>query len=162
MSRIGTRTLEVPPNHRFELLERARLDVELPLQVGAHLALHLVDFPKGEHTLADYTPRLVGVCVIADDLGSNHKRGDEEAVPGGAASGDEPRLQSLQKVECSKGHRGGEPRAMEGVGDEMREGRGRGGSGRGWWLVGAMEEIVHVAGTHLGGLFMTVVGVLRG
>jgi hypothetical protein len=33
------------------------------------LAFHLVDVPKGECALADNAPRLVGVGVIADDLG---------------------------------------------------------------------------------------------
>jgi hypothetical protein len=51
---------------------------------------------------------------------------------------------------------------MEGVGDEVREGWGRGGSG-GWWrLVGAVEQVVDVASAHLCSLLMTVVGVLRG
>ena len=77
MSWIGTRSLEVPPNHGFELLERAGFDVELPLEIGAHLAFHLVDLSKGEHALADNAPGLVGVGVIADDLGSNHECRDE-------------------------------------------------------------------------------------
>ena len=106
MSGVGARALEISANHRLELLESAGLDVELPFQIGTHLALHLVNLPKGEHTLTDDTPGFVGICVIADDLGSNHKRGDEEAVPGGTACGDEPGLQSLQKIESGKGHRG--------------------------------------------------------
>jgi hypothetical protein len=161
VSRVGSRTLEIPPNHGLELLQGTGLDIELPLEVRAHLPLHLVDLPKGEHTLTDDTPGLVGVGVIAYDLGGNHKRRDEEAVPGGTASGDEPGLQSLQKVESGKGHGGREPRAMKGVCNEMREGRGRCGSGRRWGLVGTVEEVVHVAGAHPRGLFMTVVGVLR-
>ena len=96
--RVGTGTLEVLANHRFKLLEGARLDVELPLKVGTHLSFHLVNLPKGKHTLADDAPGLVGVCVIADDLGGNHKLGDEEAVPGGTSGGNEPSLQSLQKT----------------------------------------------------------------
>ena len=36
-----------------------------------------------------------------------------------------PSLQPLQKIESGKGHRGREPCAMEGVSDEVREGRGR-------------------------------------
>ena len=83
-------------------------------------------------------------------------------MTGGTASGDEPCLQSLQKVESSKSHGGREPRAMEGVCDEVREGWGRSGSGRRRRLVGTVEEVVHVASAHLGSLFMTVVGVLGG
>jgi hypothetical protein len=49
---------------------------------------------------------------------------------------------------------------MESVRDEMREGRGRGGRGRRWWLVGTVEQVVDVASTHLRGQFMAVVGVL--
>jgi hypothetical protein len=127
MSRVGTWTFEILPNHGLELLECAGLNIELPFQVGAHLAFHLVDLPKGKHTLTDDAPRLVRVSIIADDLGGNHECRDEQTVSGGTASGDEPRLESLQKVECGKGHRGREPRAMECVGDEVSERRG--GSG---------------------------------
>ena len=162
MCRVGSGSLEILTNHRFELLECARLDIQLPLKVGTHLSFHLVDLPERKHTLADDTPGLVGVCVIADDLGGNHKRGDEEAVPGGAASGNEPSLQSLQKVESGKGHGRRESRAMEGVGDEVCERRGRRVGRRRGWLVGTMEEVVDVAGTHLCGLLMPIVWVLRG
>jgi len=92
VSGVGTRTFEVPPNHRLEFLECAWLDIELPLKVGTHLALHLVDLPKGKHTLTDDTPRLVRIHVITYDLGSNHESRDEKTVPGGPASGDKPRL----------------------------------------------------------------------
>ena len=79
-------------------------------------------------------------------------------MPGGTASGDKPHLQSLQKVESSKGHGGRKPRVMECVADEMCEG----GRGRGWWwLVGAVEEVIDVASTHLCGLLMAIVWVLR-
>jgi hypothetical protein len=127
MSRVGTWTFEIPPNHGLEFLERAGLDVELPLQVGTHLALHLVNLPKGKHTLTNDAPGLVGISIIADDLGSNHECRDEETVAGGTASSDKPRLESLQQVESSKGHGGRKPRAMECVGDEV--GKRRGGSG---------------------------------
>ena len=39
------------PDGLFELGECLGCDVELPLQVRAHLALHLVDLPESEHTL---------------------------------------------------------------------------------------------------------------
>jgi hypothetical protein len=127
MSRVGTWTFEIPPNHGLEFLERAGLDVELPFQVGTHFALHLVNLPKGKHTLTNDAPGLVGISIIADDLGSNHECRDEETVAGGTASSDKPRLESLQQVESSKGHGGRKPRAMECVGDEV--GKRRGGSG---------------------------------
>jgi len=127
MSRVGTWTFEILPNHGLELLERAGLDVELPFEVGAHLAFHLVNLPKGKHTLTNDTPGLVRVSIIADDLGSNHECRNEKAVAGGTASGDKPRLESLQQVECSKGHGGRESRAMESIGNEVGERRGGGG-----------------------------------
>jgi hypothetical protein len=129
VSRIGTRSLEVLPNHGLELLERARLHVQLPLEVRTHLPLHLVDLPERKHPLTDDAPGLVGVGVIAYDLGSNHESRNEQPVAGGTASGNEPGLQSLQEVESGKGHRRRESRAMESVCDEVREGWGRGGSG---------------------------------
>lgn len=46
------------------------IDVELSLQVGVHLALHLVDLPECKHSLTDDAPGSVGVCVIADELRS--------------------------------------------------------------------------------------------
>jgi hypothetical protein len=52
-----------------------------PLEVRAHLALHLVDVLQRVEVLADDALRLVRVSVIADDFRGNHKRGDEEAVP---------------------------------------------------------------------------------
>ena len=95
MSRVGTWTFEIPPNHGLEFLERAGLDVELPFEVGAHFPLHLINLPKGKHTLTDDAPGLVRIGIIADDLGSNHKCRDEQAVAGGTTSGDESRLESL-------------------------------------------------------------------
>ena len=162
MSRVGTWTFEIPPNHGLEFLQCARLDVELPFQVGTHLPLHLVNLPEGKHALTNNTPGFVGIGIIAYDLGSDHECRDEETVAGGTASGDEPRLESLQQIERSKGHGGRKPRAMECVGDEVGERGGRGGR-RGWrGLVGTVEEVVHVASAHLCGLLMTVVWVLRG
>ena len=92
VSGVGTQTFEVPPNHRLKFLECAWLHVELPFKVGTHFALHLVDLPKGEHTLTDNKPGLVRIRVIAYDLGSNHEGRDEKTVAGGPASGDKPRL----------------------------------------------------------------------
>lgn len=61
------------PDHQFKFYKCGGFDIELPFQVGAHLLFHLVDLPKHKHSLTDNTPGLVGVSVIADDLGSNHK-----------------------------------------------------------------------------------------
>jgi len=55
VSGVGTRTFEVPLNNRPKFLECAWLDVELPLKVGAYFVLHLVDLPKGKHTMIDDT-----------------------------------------------------------------------------------------------------------
>jgi len=49
----------------------------------------------------------------------------EAAVSGGPASGNEPRLQSLQEVEWWKGEGGGGSRTMESVGNGVCEGGGR-------------------------------------
>jgi hypothetical protein len=78
---IGAWTFKILADHGLELLESTGFDVELPFQVGAHLTLHLVDFPKSKHTLTDDTPGFVGVSVIADDLGSNHEGRYKEAMP---------------------------------------------------------------------------------
>jgi hypothetical protein len=68
-----------------------------------------------------------GVSIVADDLGGNDECRDEQAVSGGTVSGNEPRLESLQKIECGKGHGAREPHVMDCVGYEVCEGRG--GSG---------------------------------
>ena len=160
MCRVGSESLEILTSHRFELLGCARLDIQLPLKVGTHLPFHLVDLLKHKYTLADDTPGLVRIWVIADDLGGDRKRGGEKVVPGGAASGNGPSLESLQKVESGKGPRGRESRAMEGVGDEVYERRGRRVGRRRGWLVGTMEEVVDVASVHLHGSL--IVWALRG
>jgi len=49
------------------------IDIELPLQVGAHLSFHLVDLPECELALANDTQRLVGISIITDDLGREHE-----------------------------------------------------------------------------------------
>ena len=146
------------PDGLFELGECLGCDVELPLQVRAHLELHLVDLPESEHTLTGDTPRFVGVSVIADDLGSNHKCRDEEVVPGGAARGNEPLLQSPREVESGKGDGGCESGAMEGVCDEMGEVGSVGRRGL-WLLIRAMESVVDVTRTNLCDVAMAVEGV---
>ena len=49
--------------------------------------------------IADNAPRIVGECVITDDLGSNHECGNEEVISGGLSSSDEPGL-TLQVGGC--------------------------------------------------------------
>jgi hypothetical protein len=50
----------------------------LPFKVRTHFPLHLVNLSKREHALASDAPGLVGVCIIANDLGSNHECRDGE------------------------------------------------------------------------------------
>lgn len=47
---VGSRSLEVPMNHRFELLEYAGLDIKLSHQIGTHLTFHPVNPSKAIHT----------------------------------------------------------------------------------------------------------------
>ena len=60
------------PEVDFYLLLEIREDRivyrELPVQVVAHLPLHLVDLPQRKHALRHYTPRLVRVSVVAHDF----------------------------------------------------------------------------------------------
>jgi hypothetical protein len=113
--------------------------------------------------LAYNTPRLIGVSVVADDLGCYHEGGDEEPVPGRPSSGGKTPFESGEEEEGAECDRRAEASAMKGVGDECRESWG--GSGRrstiGWWWgnVGTREQGGNKPGTHLGGLFMAVVAV---
>ena len=47
------------PWNLSKLLESVRPDAELPLQIRAHLALHLADLLKGERALTDNAPGFV-------------------------------------------------------------------------------------------------------
>jgi hypothetical protein len=80
------------PDAGLELDDLLTLNVEVPLEIAAHLSLHLVDLFEREHLLRDDTPRLVRVGVVTDDLGGYHEGGDKEAVPRGTAGGGEPSL----------------------------------------------------------------------
>jgi len=68
---------EILLNAMLKIAQRRGIDVELPLQVGAHLSFHLVDLPESKHALANDTPRLVGISVVADDLGGKHECGNK-------------------------------------------------------------------------------------
>ncbi len=52
----------------LKVTQRRRIDAELPLQVRAHLLLHLVDLPKCERPLTNNTPRLVRISIITYNL----------------------------------------------------------------------------------------------
>lgn len=58
---------------------------------------------------------------ITGDFGGSHKHRDEEAVPEGTASSDEPGLWSLQQKERNSSERGCESRVMDGVSDGVCE-----------------------------------------
>lgn len=68
---------EILLNAMLKIAQRRGIDVELPLQVGAHLSFHLVDLPESKHALANDTPRLVGISVVADNLGGKHECGNK-------------------------------------------------------------------------------------
>ena len=53
LSWVGAWTFEILPDSPFEFDECLECDVELLLQVRAHLAFHLGDLPESEHTLTD-------------------------------------------------------------------------------------------------------------
>jgi hypothetical protein len=57
------------------------LDIEVPLEVSAHLSFHLVDLLEAKHLLCDDAPRIVRVRFIANDLRRDHEGRDEESVP---------------------------------------------------------------------------------
>ena len=46
-----------------QIIESDQIDVELLLQVLAHLSFHLADSPKLEHALGDDGPGLVGELI---------------------------------------------------------------------------------------------------
>lgn len=50
---------------------------EHPLEIRAHLPLHLVDLLQRKHALTNYTPRLFRIRIVADNLRGDHERRDE-------------------------------------------------------------------------------------
>jgi len=66
---VRTGSGEILLDAMCKIAERGGIDVELPLQIGAHLTFHLVDLPECEHALANDAPRLVGISIVADNLG---------------------------------------------------------------------------------------------
>jgi hypothetical protein len=85
-----------------ESLELRGLDMEEPLEVQAHLTLHLIYLIESAEVLSDDTPRLVGVGVVADDLGGDHEGRNEETVTAGTSSGAKSLLQSCEEEESSE------------------------------------------------------------
>lgn len=75
--REGGSSAKIATNFPLELLQVLGVDVQVPLEVTAHLALHLIDLLEGEHALAHDTPGLVGVRVVADDFRRNHECRDK-------------------------------------------------------------------------------------
>jgi len=126
--RVGTGTPKIVLDHRFELGEGGVVDGELPLEIRAHLALHLVDLAKIEHALSDDGPRIVPVSVVADDFRCDHECRNKQSVTRGAAGCGEASLKALEEHECGKCDALMELGAMEGICDKKREhGLGMGG-----------------------------------
>ena len=71
---MSYRSSEVVARLCLEIVQDRGLDVELALEIAAHLALHLVGLAEGEHALIHDAPGLVRVGVVTDDLGGNHGR----------------------------------------------------------------------------------------
>jgi hypothetical protein len=118
---VRSRASEVLTYHILELLQGRRLDIQFPIQVLAHLPLHLINLPQLEHPLPNYTPRLVRICVVTDYLRCDHEGGDEESVARRTASCWKSRFESLEENEGCESDRSVELRSMECVGDEMGE-----------------------------------------
>ena len=70
---ISYRASEVAARLRLEIVQDQGLEIELALEIAAHLTLHLVDLAEGKHALVHGAPGLVRVGVVTDDLGGNHE-----------------------------------------------------------------------------------------
>lgn len=149
-------------DHGLKVAEVLGLDIETPLEVAAHLALHLVDLAQGEHALADDAPRLVRVRVVANNFRGDHKRRDIEPMARRATGSGEAVLEAREQVERAKGDRGMEAGAVERIGDKVRERRGHGRLGCCGGHIGAREEVRDKPCAHLCSIFMAIVLVRRG
>ena len=104
VSWAGTRILELPPIYRLGPFECAGLDVELPLEVGAQALISRTarSIPRRASASRPTTHRdlleHVSSWMTSETI--------VNMVPRGTTSSDEPRHQSLQKAENSKGHGG--------------------------------------------------------
>jgi hypothetical protein len=75
-----------------ESLELRGFDMEQPLEVRAHLVLHLIYLLESVEVLSGGTPRLVVVGVVASDLRGDHEGRNEETVAAGSSSSGESLL----------------------------------------------------------------------
>jgi len=64
----------------LKIAQCQEVSVELPLRVGAHLPFHLVGLPECKHALANDTPQLVQISVVADDLGGEYEHRNKYPV----------------------------------------------------------------------------------
>jgi hypothetical protein len=64
--------------------ERRGIDIELPLQVRAHLSFHLIDLPESKHALAHDTLRLADRPMkgVGDEIARPGSRGSRRRCSG--------------------------------------------------------------------------------
>jgi len=55
-------------NKSLKIVQCHGIDVELPLHVGTHFLLHLIDLLKCKHTLTNDTLGLVRISIITNNL----------------------------------------------------------------------------------------------
>ena len=77
--------------------------LQLPVQIAAHYAFHLIDLAEGEHAWRDDAPALVRLGIIADAFRSVHGGGDyrlidEESMARRTASSWEPSSEKLENA----------------------------------------------------------------
>jgi len=106
-----------------KLVELLLCDDDVPAEEGKELALHLVDLLEGKEVAPDDGPGLVGIGIVHGDLGREHEGGQEESVRGGCSAPGRriPLLQAGKEEEALVDDGDGEPRPVEGVGDELDE-----------------------------------------
>jgi hypothetical protein len=75
--RVGAWRAEIALDHRFEILEYGLVDSQLPLEITAHLAFHLIDLAQRKHALSNDAPGLVRVSVVANDFRGDHECGNK-------------------------------------------------------------------------------------
>lgn len=118
----------------------------------------MIHLPQREHALSNDTPGFVGIGVVADDLGGDHERRDEEAVTGRTPGGRESGFETLEENKRGEGDGGVEFCSVKSIGDEVWKFR-LGMSGR-WGVFGACEEMGDESGTQASYGLVTKKGVL--
>ena len=63
---------EVGFNCFFKVSENRVIHSEFPVQISAHLPLHLIHLARGEYVLNNNMPWLVRICIIAHGFGRDH------------------------------------------------------------------------------------------